>query len=183
MIDPHLEEEHRELGALVREFGEQHLVAVARDEEAPVERARELGTLLGQAGLLAPLVPRPFGTMDVRSVLVTREGLAHFSLFGEMVPTAQGLAAHLIDEAGTEIQRRRWLPSLAEGSALASAALSEPEAGSDLASTRTEAVPDGSLWRLSGVKSWVTGAGSADVHVVLARASGTDGAGALASTR
>lgn len=167
--DPHLDEGHRELAGQVREFGERHLMTVVRQEESPEERARELGRLLGEAGLLASMVPRPFGSMDGRSVLVAREVLASFSLFAETLLATQGLAAHLIDAAGAEIQRNRWLPALADGSALAATAFAEPDAGSDLAAVRTEAEPDGTHWRLSGVKSWVSGAPSADVHVVLAR--------------
>jgi acyl-CoA dehydrogenase len=175
MTDPHLEEAHRELGGRVREFAERHLRAVARAEEDPAARAKEIGTLLGEDGLLAAVVPPPFGSSDARSVLVAREGLAYYSLLAEMALAAQSLAGHLIDAAGTEIQRRRWLPPLASGSAFATAALAEPDAGSDLASARTVAKEDGPLWRLSGVKSWVTGAELAGVHVVLARAPGTEG--------
>jgi acyl-CoA dehydrogenase len=175
MIDPHLEEEHRELAARVREFGERHLRAVARHEEAPLARAKEIGALLGEVRLLASAVPPPFGTMDSRAVLVTREGLAYFSLLAEMIVAAQGLAAQLIDRAGTELQRRRWLPPFASGSARGTAALAEPEAGSDLSSVRTVAEENGSLWRLSGVKSWVSGAGGVDVYVVLAREPESDG--------
>jgi len=175
MIDPHLEEDHRELGARVREFGERHLRAFARDEEAPVSRSKEIGALLGEDRLLAPVVPPPFGAMDARGVLVSREGLAYFSLLAEMVVAAQGLAAQLIDRAGTEIQRRRWLPPLASGSALGTAALAEPEAGSDLGSARAIAEEEGPLWRLSGIKSWVSGAGGVDVYVVLARDPESDG--------
>jgi acyl-CoA dehydrogenase len=175
MIDPHLEEDHRDLTARVREFGERHLRAVARDEEAPVARSKEIGSLLGQNRLLAPMVPPPFGTMDSRAVLVSREGLAYFSLLAEMIVAAQGLAAQLIDRAGTELQRRRWLPPLASGAVLGTAALAEPEAGSDLGSARALAEEDGALWRLSGVKSWVSGAGGVDVYVVLARDPESDG--------
>jgi len=174
LVDPHLQEAHRELAAGFREFGEHHLRAVARDEKDPVARAREVGALLGAEGLLAPAVPAPFGAADARSVLVAREGLAYFSLLAEMVFSAQGLAARLLDAAGTEIQRRRWLRSLASGSVLGTVALAEPDAGSDLSAVRCVAEEDGPLFRLSGVKSWVTLAGGAGLYVVLARASGDE---------
>jgi alkylation response protein AidB-like acyl-CoA dehydrogenase len=179
MIDPHLEETHRELGSRVREFGDRHLRAVARAEDDPIARAKEVGALLGEDGLLGAVVPPPFGSSDARSVLVAREGLAYYSLLAEMVLAAQGLAGHLIDVAGTEIQRRRWLPPLASGAAFATAALAEPDAGADLASARTVAEEDGPLWRLSGVKSWVSGADLTGVHVVLARDPGSEGSQGL----
>ncbi len=178
-IDPHLQEVHRELAASVREFGEHHLRAVARDEKDPVARAREVGALLGAEGLLATAVPAPFGSADARSILIAREGLAYFSLLAEMVFSAQGLASRLIETAGTEIQRRRWLRSLASGAALGTVALAEPDAGSDLSAVRCVAEKDGPLFRLSGVKSWVTLAGGAGVYVVLARSPGTEKADGL----
>jgi acyl-CoA dehydrogenase len=178
-VDPHLQEAHRQLATAIREFGERHLRAVARDEKDPVARAREVGTLLGAEGLLAAAVPAPFGSADARSILVAREGLGYFSLLAEMVFFAQSLASRLIDTTGTEIQRRRWLHSLASGDVLGSAALAEPDAGSDLAAVRCLAEEDGPLFRLTGVKSWVTLAGAAGVHVVLARAPGSEGAEGL----
>ena len=180
MTDPHLGDAHRELAGRFREFGERHLRAVARDEDQPADRAREVGTLLGEAGLLRGAVPEPFGAADARSILVARERLAYFSLLAEMVFASQALAAHLLGAAGTDVQKERWLSSLVSGAVLGSAALAEPEAGSDLAAVRTTAKSDGSLWRLSGVKSWVTGAGVVGVYVVLAREAGAEGPEGLA---
>jgi acyl-CoA dehydrogenase len=174
-VDPHLQESHQELAARVREFGERHLRAVARDEEDPLARAREVGALLGHEGLLAEAVPAPFGRADARSLLVAREGLSYFSLLAEMVLASQAFTASLLETAGTEIQRRRWLPALASGTVLGTVALAEPDAGSDLSAARCVAEPEGPLFRLSGVKSWVTLAGGAGVYMVLARAPGSDG--------
>ena len=171
MIDPHLGEAHRALAGRFAEFGERHLRAVTRDEEDPSGRAREVCALLGKAGLLAPAVPAPFGSMDARAVLVARESLAYFSLLVEMVFATQALTARLIHAAGSEVQRHRWLRALAAGSVLGTVALAEPDAGSDLTAVRTVAEGDGSLWRLTGIKAWVTGAAVAGVHVVLARTS------------
>jgi len=175
MLDPHLEDRHRELAARVRERGERHLRAVAGDEEDPSRRAAEIGAWLGEAGLFQPAVPPPFGTMDARSALVAREGLAYFSLLAEAVFSAQALAAHPISAAGSDAQRGRWLPALASGSVLGALAATEPDAGSDLGATRTVAEADGSLFRLSGVKTWVTAARGAGLFVTLARSSDGDG--------
>lgn len=180
MIDPHLQDSHRLLADRFRDFGERHLRAVGRDEEAPSARAREVAALLGEAGLLDAAVPQPRGSADARSVLVARERLAYFSLLAEMVFATQALAAHLLDAAGTGVQKGRWLSALVSGSVLGGVALAEPEAGSDLGGVRTVAEGDGSLWRLSGVKSWVTGAGIAGVYVVLAREAEMEDAQGLA---
>jgi acyl-CoA dehydrogenase len=175
MVDPHLDDAHRELAERYRAFGEDHLRAVARHEEDPTEQAREIGARLGEAGLLDPAVPPPFGRATARGVLVARERLAYFSLLAEMVFSAQALAAWLIEAAGSELQCHRWLGPLASGEVLGAVGLSEPEAGTDLGAARTTAEGDGALWRLSGLKSWVTGGASAGVYVVTAREPGSEG--------
>jgi acyl-CoA dehydrogenase len=172
VIDPHFQDAHRHLADRFREFGERHLRAMGPDEDDPTTRAREVISLLGEAGLLDAAIPGPLGSADARTVLVGREGLAYFSLLGELVFATQALAALLLDVAGTDVQRERWMDALRSGSVLGAVALAEPEAGSDLTGVRAEAATDGSLWRLTGVKGWVTGAGAAGAYVVLAREEG-----------
>jgi len=175
-LDPHLEERHRELAGRVREFGERHLRGAAGDEEDPSGRAAEVVAQLGEAGLLSWAVPPPFGALDARSALVAREGLAYYSLLAEAVFSAQALAAHPLAAAGSDVQRGRWLPALADGTAAGALAVTEPEAGSDLAAVRTLAERDGALFRLTGVKTWVTAARDARVYVTLARSGDGEGA-------
>lgn len=177
--DPHLEDRHRELAGRVRQLGERLLRGAAGDEEEPGRRAAEVAAQLGDGGLLKWAVPPPFGSFDTRSSLVAREGLAYYSLLAEAVFSAQAMAAHPLAAAGTEPQRSRWLPALAAGSATGALAATEPEAGSDLGAARTVAERDGSLFRLSGVKTWVTAARDAGVYVTLARSSEGDGARGL----
>jgi alkylation response protein AidB-like acyl-CoA dehydrogenase len=180
LVDPHLEDEHLATAVRFREFGERNLRAVARDEESPVARAGEVGALLGEAGLLELAVPPPVGSSSARAVLVARETLAYYSLLAEIVFSAQALAARLLDAAGTEIQRRRWLSALASGGTLATVALAEPGAGSDLGSVRCVAEEEGPLWRLTGTKAWVSLAGCAGLYVVLAREPDSEGEEGLA---
>jgi acyl-CoA dehydrogenase len=175
MLDPHLEERHRELAAAVRRVGEERLRVVARDEEDPQRRAAEIGARLAEAGLLRCAVPAPFGSLDARSALVVREGLAYYSLLAESVYAAQACAAHPLAAAGSDGQRGRWLPALASGSVLGALATTEPEAGSDLGGVRTVAEEDGTLFRLTGVKTWVTAARDAGLYVTLARRPGSEG--------
>jgi acyl-CoA dehydrogenase len=175
MLDPHLEERHRELQGRVRELGERHLRGAAGDEEDPSGRAAEVAGQLGEAGLLKWAVPPPFGAFDARSAFVAREGLAYYSLLAEAVFSAQALAAQPLAAAGSDVQRSRWLPALADGSATGALAATEPDAGSDLGAIRTVAEREGSLFRLSGVKTWVTAARGAGVYVTLARSSDGEG--------
>jgi acyl-CoA dehydrogenase len=175
LLDPHLEDRHHELAKKVRELGERHLRGAAGDEDDPSRRAAEIAAQLGGGGLLKVAVPPPFGTFDARSALVAREGLAYFSLLAEAVFSAQALAAHPLAAAGSDAQRGRWLPALADGSATGALATTEPEAGSDLGAIRTVAERDGSLFRLSGVKTWVTAAKGTGVYVTLARSADGEG--------
>ena len=84
------------------------------------------------------------------------------------------MCAWMIDTFGSPEQRKTWVPRLASMDAIASYCLTEPGAGSDAAALRTKAVRDGDGWVLDGVKQFISGAGSSDVYVVMAR-TGADG--------
>lgn len=81
----------------------------------------------------------------------------------------QQIAAPAILQFGTEVQRRRWLPSIWRGDLVGCQLFSEPDAGSDLASLRTRAVRDGDGWRIDGQKVWSSGAHVSDFGELLAR--------------
>lgn len=83
----------------------------------------------------------------------------------------------LIDRFGTAAQRGRWLPSLCAMDRLASYCLTEPNAGSDAAALQTHAVRDGDDYVLTGVKQFISGAGAADLYLVMARTGGPGAAG------
>ena len=159
--DPYLDDRHRALAEKVRAFGDKHLRASADDEARPAERTREIAQKLAEAGLLASAVRPPHGTMDVRSLVAVREGLAYFSSLADTAFAMQGLGSYAVSRAGTDVQKDRWLPAIASGEVLAAFALTEPEAGSDVGAARTRATRDGALWRLSGVKTFISNAGIA----------------------
>jgi acyl-CoA dehydrogenase len=172
--DPYLHDQHRALEDKVRAFGDRHLRAWAEDEARPEERTREVARQLGQVGVLACAVPPPHGSMDLRSLVAVRESLAYYSGLADSAFAMQGLGSHALSLAGTDVQKNRWLPEVVRGTILGAFAVTEPEAGSDLAAVRTRAVPDGALWRLDGVKTFISNAGIAGVYTVLAR-TGEDG--------
>jgi acyl-CoA dehydrogenase len=91
----------------------------------------------------------------------------------------QGLGSFPLSRAGTDVQKSRWLPAVVEGEVLCAFAVTEPEAGSDLAAVRTTATRDGHIWRLSGTKTYISNAGIAGLYTVLARTSDAPGAGSL----
>jgi alkylation response protein AidB-like acyl-CoA dehydrogenase len=137
---------------------------------------RALLAELGSLGLLGRLFTS--GALDL---CLMRESLAYACTEAETALALQGLGAHPVHTHGTEAQRARWLPRVADGSAVAAFALSEPGAGSDAAALDLTAVPDGpARWRLTGEKCWISNAPEADFYTVFART--TPGAGARGVT-
>jgi acyl-CoA dehydrogenase len=123
-------------------------------------------------------VPPPHGSMDLRALVVVREGLAYFSGLADSAFAMQGLGSYAIGLGGTEAQKNTWLPQVARGEVLCAFAVTEPEAGSDLGGVRTRAERSGALWRLTGLKTFISNAGIAGLYTVLARsAEGTDASG------
>jgi acyl-CoA dehydrogenase len=179
MTDPFLEARHLELADKAHALGDRRLRAGAEDAADPAGRTLEIVALLARTGLLGAAVVPPFGTMDLRSLVVIREALAYFSSLADSAFAMQGLGSHTIAVAGTEVQKNRWLPAVASGQVLCALALTEPEAGSDLASVRCRGERDGPLWRLTGVKTLITNAGIAGLYTVLARTGPQEGAKGL----
>ena len=100
-----------------------------------------------------------------------REGLAHGCTEAETALALQGLGGYPILRAARPELRDDWIPKLAAGDAVAAFALSEPDAGSDVAALRLRADPDGDGFRLTGTKIWISNAPEADVYSVFARTS------------
>jgi acyl-CoA dehydrogenase len=167
--DAFLEDRHLALADRARVFGEQHLRATAQDESHPAARTREIVGALASAGLLRFAVAPPHGAMDLRALVAIREPLAYFSSLADTAFAMQGLGSYAVSRAGTEVQKKRWLPAIAGGDLLAAFAVTEPEAGSDLAGVRTRATAEGPVWRLRGVKTFISNAGIAGMYTVLAR--------------
>ncbi len=122
---------------------------------------------LGKAGFLKHCVS---ATPDVRSIALIREVFAYHHGLADFAFVMQGLGSGPIVLAGSEAQKQAWLPKVAAGEAIAAFALSEPEAGSDVAALQTVAVQDGGDWKLTGTKTWISNGGIADFYVVFARA-------------
>jgi acyl-CoA dehydrogenase len=143
---------------------------------------RGLVAALGEAGFLAEAVPEAgAAALDVRSLCVVRETLARHSALTDFAFAMQGLGTGSITLFGTDAQRARYLPAVRAGRAIAAFALSEPDAGSDVAAMSMAAtrVPGG--WRLDGVKTWISNGGIADHYVVFARVDGVPGTRSIAA--
>ncbi|MEU5276376.1 acyl-CoA dehydrogenase family protein [Streptomyces asoensis] len=170
--------------AELRAVAEQRLRPLAEKGE-PGHVNRPLVAELGRLGLPARLFTS--GAVDL---CLMRESLAYACTEAETALALQGLGAHPVHAHGTPAQRRRWLPRVADGTAVAAFALSEPGAGSDAAALSLSARPDGPAgsngvaeqrrWRLYGEKCWISNAPEADFYTVFART--TPGAGARGVT-
>jgi acyl-CoA dehydrogenase len=149
------------------------LEGAERDLDAVYACVGRLVRALGDAGLLRACVPSAYGgardAVDVRSLCIARETLARASGLADFALAMQGLGAAPIGLFGNDEQKQAWLPSVASGRRVAAFALSEPDAGSDVAALSTTATRDGDGWRLDGVKTWISNAGLADFYVVFAR--------------
>lgn len=141
---------------------------------------------MGDAGILKAVVPAAQGglhkQLDVRTLCLAREilgfrdGLADFSF------AMQGLGTGAITLFGSEDLKARYLPDVRDGKAISGFALSEAEAGSDVAAMATTATPDGpNHVRLNGAKTWISNGGIADLYVVFVRSGEAPGARGLSA--
>ena len=179
---PFFDDAHRVLAAGLGAWAAKSL---ASDEPADVNaRCRALVRMLGGAGWLRYCVPASHGgalaSLDSRALCVARETLAYHDGLADFAFAMQGLGSGAITLAGSEAQKARWLPAVAKGEAIAVFALSEPDAGSDVAAMTTRARRDGDAWVLDGCKTWISNGGIADFYCVFARSG--DGAGTGTST-
>jgi acyl-CoA dehydrogenase len=150
--------------------------AIAEDdaEGSEVDAAcRRLVGALGEAGWLRLALPAAYGgthdRLDVRSLCLVRETLARHSGLADFAFAMQGLGAGPITLFGADELKQRYLPGVARGERIAAFALSEPDAGSDVAALATIARRDGSDYVLDGTKTWISNGGIADQYVVFAR--------------
>lgn len=129
-----------------------------------------------ELGLTAIAIPEEFGgmEMDLSSVMIASEHLARDPSYGSWHSAHTGIGTLPVLFFGTDEQKRRYLPRLANAELLAAYALTEPLAGSDAMSirTRAELSPDGKYYILNGQKMWITNGGAADLFTVFAKVGG-----------
>ncbi|WP_417493476.1 acyl-CoA dehydrogenase family protein [Maricaulis sp.] len=183
---PFLEDAHRELARFAGGWAESRFGTHGFDGHDDVDAdCRTILKALGEAGLTRFCVPAGYGgvtdTLDVRSLCLMREHLGYRSGLADFVFAMQGLGSGAISLFGTEAQKQVWLPDVARGEFCAAFALTEPEAGSDVAAIATTATPDGDGWRLNGEKTFISNGGIADFYVVFARTGEAEGARGLSA--
>lgn len=173
---PFFDDAHRALANGLVSWVRQQTVDETDDRAA----CREWVQRLGDAGWLRYCVPQAHGgalpALDSRALVILRETLAFHSPLADFAFAMQGLGSGAITLAGTPAQRAAYLPDVATGRKIAAFALSEPEAGSDVAGMRLRATPSEGGWRLDGQKTWISNGGLADFYVTFAKTNPEAGA-------
>ena len=181
---PFFDEHHRRFARDIAKFADATLHALPHDDVDAACRARVKA--LGDAGFLDAVVPKAYGgsheRLDVRTLCIARETPAYRDGLADFAFAMQGLGTGSISLAGSDDLKRRYLPPVRQGKAIAAFALSELEAGSDVAALATTAKPDGADHvRIDGNKTWISNGGIADHYVVFARTGEAPGARGLSA--
>jgi acyl-CoA dehydrogenase len=150
------------------------------DESDDRAACQEWVRRLGAAGWLRYCVPASHGgalaQLDSRALVVARETLSRYSALADFAFAMQGLGSGAITLAGSPAQQEHYLPGVAAGELIAAFALSEPQAGSDVAGMQTAAVQNAQGFVLNGEKTWISNGGMAQFYVVFAKTDATAGA-------
>lgn len=167
-----LSEDQRAVQQLARDFAAREIAPIAAQLDREARFDESLVGKLGALGFLGMLIPERYDghEQDTLSYLLALEEIAAADASAAVLMSVHNsLPTQMLLRAGSEEQKTRWLAPMARGELLGAFALSEPEAGSDAAALRTQAVRDGDNWVLNGTKSWVTNGNTAGVIVAMAR--------------
>jgi acyl-CoA dehydrogenase len=176
---PFFEDRHRDHAARLTAWAARHVPPLV-DHDDIDGSCRRLVAAMGEAGFLRACVPGDQGgltpNLDARTLCITRAILAYVDGLADFAFAMQGLGTGPISFFGTEAQKAAACPPVRDGKAVAAFALSEPDAGSDVAAMATTATRVAEGWRLDGVKTWISNGGIADRYVVFARTGEQPGA-------
>jgi acyl-CoA dehydrogenase len=169
---PFFDSDHVALRERVRRWVDEKLLSSDRRGSDLERRAIELVRELAAAGFLKRAVAEEFGgiraAVQARDLCILRQELARGDALADTMFAIQALGSYPITLAGSQEQKQRVLPPMTRGECIAAFAITEPDAGSDVASLQTRAVRRGNEYRLSGTKRFISNAGIADNYVVFA---------------
>ena len=167
-----LTEEQREIQRVARDFAQREIAPYADQWDRDQHFEPSMVTKLGDLGFLGMLLPERYDGLglDMLTYLVALEEIATVDAsVAVMMSVHNSLPTQMILRWGSDAQKERFLRPMARGELLGAFALSEPDAGSDAASLRTQAVRAGDCWVLNGTKAWVSSGPAAGVIVAMAR--------------
>jgi acyl-CoA dehydrogenase len=178
---PFFADSHRQLAAEIDSWAEGHVpVLVANEHDDLDGTCVGLVRAMGAAGFTGYAVPASGGgvldKLDVRSLCLIRETLGRHHALADFAFAMQGLGSGPISLFGNSDQQERFLRPVAAGQKLSAFALSEPEAGSDVAAMACSAVVDGDDFVINGEKTWISNGGIADFYTLFARTGEAPGA-------
>ncbi|MFB4163840.1 acyl-CoA dehydrogenase family protein [Alteribacillus sp. JSM 102045] len=170
-LDYSLSEEQKMFRQSVRRFAQEKVASLAEEIEESGNYPDELLQMMNQQGIMGLPYETKYngGGGNLLMMCLAMEELASVCANTAMVPTTQELGAMPIVVGGSEEQKQKYLPKIASGESRISFALTEPEAGSDVASMRTKAHFDGRNYIVNGVKRFISYADVADVMCVFAK--------------
>ncbi len=165
------QDEHRIFREALRKYVTQevapHVAGWERDGIVPRAAWRKLG----ESGFLCPWLPEEYGGSgaDFLCSVIIAEELCRAGAISLMAPLHSDIIAPYIHHLGTDAQKERWLPGCATGEIILAVAMTEPDAGSDLAGIRTRADRDGDHYVINGVKTFISNGINGDLVIVACR--------------
>jgi alkylation response protein AidB-like acyl-CoA dehydrogenase len=173
-VDFELSEELAELQSTVRRLAQEKVKPRAREIDRTGEYPEDLFDLFASSGLLALCIPEEYGGAGagILGLTIAIEEVAKYSNTAALMLLLTRLPTGPVMIAGSEEQKERLLPGIADGSLRAAFGLSEPGAGSDVVGMRTRATPDRERpdgWVLNGTKCWMSGVAQADWYTIFAK--------------
>ena len=173
-MDFELSEELQQLQKTVRKIAQERIKPRARDIDETGEYPQDVFEVFRDSGLLSLCIPEEYGGSGagILGLTIAIEEVAKYSNTAALMLLLTRLPTGPIMIAGSEEQKHKYLPGVADGTQRCAFGLSEPQAGSDVMGMRTKAEPDGNGgWILNGLKCWMSGVVQADWYTVFAKTS------------
>jgi acyl-CoA dehydrogenase len=165
------QEEHKIFRDAFKKFLQQEVTPYINEWEEKRVVPRDAWEKMGAAGYLCPWLPEEYGGSggDFLFSVIVNEELARAGAVGFFAPLHSDIVAPYLYHLGTEEQKKRWLPGCANGTCILAVAMTEPDAGSDLAAMRTKAERDGDFYIINGSKTFISNGIQADLVIVACR--------------
>ena len=171
-MNPFFTEDHEDLRALAADFAEKTLAPLSEEIDQTDKYPQEVADQMAELGFFGIKIPEEYGGlgMDMRSYICVMEEIAKKSAVSTLyISSANSLSTAPIILSGTEEQKQKYLPGVADGTSCIAFGLTEPGAGSDAGSLTTKAVEDGDDYILNGTKTFITFGPKADYTIIYAK--------------